>query len=378
LVFLGAVAAGARLGRAGVAMFMARAGVTLAAGMALVLAIAGSLNAQNAWYGSWQDLWGSITGAPLAQAAAQHVGARPVARSTLAEVRMTTSADRRFLAERARFARQMHLRAVRGNGGQYIQVRIPGDGPAAGPQPGTVLIWLPSSYTDPAQRRRTYPVIEAFHGMPGGPRDYRSPFGASTLLGGGAAEHRIGDAIMVVPELAPEGIDTECMNGPGLTKETWITRTIPDWVIDHLRVQASPASWASLGYSMGGWCAVMATVLHPQRFGSAILLGAYYRPIFSSRWAPYTAADLPARYELLSWLRTHHPKVNLWVEVSQQDPLSGPESAQLVRTVKAPTSVTEVVLPYAGHRWEVWREVTPEALAWLGRTAAAFAPARVA
>src|SRR5579875_1665707 len=72
LVFLGAVAAGARLGRAGVAMFMARAGVTLAAGMALVLAIAGSLNAQNAWYGSWQDLWGSITGAPLAQAAAQH------------------------------------------------------------------------------------------------------------------------------------------------------------------------------------------------------------------------------------------------------------------------------------------------------------------
>jgi hypothetical protein len=172
-------------------------------------------------------------------------------------------------------------------------------------------------------------------------------------------------------------VDTEGVNGgPGQPQiETWLTRDVPDWLVQHFRVSGRRDAWAAIGYSSGGFAAAMSTVLHPAQYGAGIVLGGYFRPEFGSFYKPFTAASLMGRrYDLARVIAHHRPPVSLWVETSHADPVSYASTARFLRSVRTPTAAHAVILQNSGHRDSVWINLLPQALRWLGRSMPGFHP----
>jgi hypothetical protein len=185
-------------------------------------------------------------------------------------------------------------------------------------------------------------------------------------------------AIIVSPTIEfPPGVDTECVDGPGTYPrvETWVTRDIPAWVLRTFRAEPDRDAWATIGLSAGGWCAALATMRHPRQYAAAIILGGYFHPEFSPNYRPFGLRSAEGDYYDLIALAEHQaPPVALWLETSHSDPISYPSSAKLLAVAHAPLSVQALILPHAGHRLSIWRDLLPRVVAWLGANLPGFAP----
>ncbi len=362
-----------RLNGHGLKMILARLGTQVGASMLVVLAVASLLNQQNGWYGSWSDLGRDLSGASPSVQRTAVKGQAQVEQEY--DPRGAQAADDaaqlRFGAQRSTFQQKTPLRPNPAPTGQYIRVVVPGLGPAAGKRAGKVLIWLPAEYlTGPHDR--TFPVIQAYAGVPGGPDDYDKRMQLQKMIVTATQTSGLLSPIVVIPDYTPSKLDTECTDSAAIGMESWLNKTVPDWVVAHLRVRPDRQSWAVMGYSAGGYCAAMSVFLHPQRFGAAMLFGSYNSPILSN-WHPWGSyPKWPARYNLLDTVRHRPPPVDVWIEVSTGDRFSEPASAALIRAVRTPTSLTAVYLRGAGHRFDVWASAMPRSLAWLARTLPGF------
>ena len=366
----------------GVALFWHRLGQRSLVGLAVrllaqvlvvIMAIAAAgatLNRQYGFYASWSDLASDLTGsASVAVGKTSVAGANP---APLSPIKRQSAADleaaARYAGERAKTERSLHLEGAPGPKGQFLRITVPGlTGLPQGPRLGRVIVWLPASYTDARQSHRIYPVIEGFHGQPGGPLDWERVDHVQEVLATEIADHKLAESVVVFPDYQPSAIDTECVNGGGVNMETWLTSTVPDWIVRHFRVRTSADSWAAMGYSAGGWCAAMAGLLHPRRYAASIVIGGYFTPEFSN-WNPFRRGAVPTRYDLLRLARQSPPRTNLWVQVATDDPESGADTKQLVRDARAPLSVTTFDQPNVGHRIAVFMAALPFGLTWLGTT----------
>lgn len=241
-----------------------------------------------------------------------------------------------------------------------------------------VLVYLPPGY-DPAAAKK-YPVVMALHGFPGSPDSFLQ----SLLLGQTVDEltfaRQIARSIVVLPEInSPVSLDTECVDAPnaaGPQAETWLARDIPEWVVGHYHVQTTRTSWATLGYSFGGWCSALLGLRHPDVFGASIVIGGYFRPDFSRSYDPLTPGSSASRgYDLIRIARTNPPPLAMWVMASRTDSLVYPTTAQFLNEVRPPLSVTTVLLKTGGHRVSVFMPFLRTSLSWLGQTLPGFRPA---
>lgn len=376
VVFVGAVAVGPRIAARSIKGGLLRAATHLLTIVTTMVAVLATLNAQYGWYVDWTDLGNSLFGGGDKVAMQTGSGGAPtLARNNAKDKAADKQAAATYDHTREDFLASLHLKADPGPGGQYATIKVPGVGQGAtSADAGDVLLWFPQSYTLPENKDRTYPVIEAFHGVPGGPRDFHTLwYKADTYFAKAMSDKQLADSVLVVPQLAPNNYDTECVDGGGINMETWTSATVPQFIIQHLRVKPEASAWAALGFSAGAYCSAMAAVLHPDRYGAGIILGGYFAPWFSN-WKPFAPGKTPERYDLLKQLVQNPPATQIWIEISEKDPLSGPYSKTFVKDARPPTSVTAVTLPHAGHRMQVWGAVLPDALAWLGKDVAAFAP----
>jgi pimeloyl-ACP methyl ester carboxylesterase len=139
------------------------------------------------------------------------------------------------------------------------------------------LVFLPPQYGLARYARVQFPVVELFHGTPGSPNAWitvlRLEQVADTLL----ARHLIGPMVLVMPTISGSGHDyQECLNGPGVSDETYLTRDVRADVLARFRVSHDPYEWGAAGYSSGGYCAANLALRHPGSFGAAAILNGYY------------------------------------------------------------------------------------------------------
>jgi pimeloyl-ACP methyl ester carboxylesterase len=313
------------------------------------------LNDQYVFYSSWSDLLGTRSG----QVIEQHGGAPQGA--------ITTKVRGRGLSSPAGSSADYRLPQP----GRRLQTYSVPDATSGTSAP--VLVYLPLGY-DPTSSR-TYPVILGLHGFPSSPRGFTHQNFLSSIdqL---TWEHRLAASIVVIPTIdVPVGIDTECLNGPpGRPQtETWLAREIPDWALHHLRVRTERTSWATFGYSYGGWCAAMLTMRHPDVFGGAIVLSGYFRPDFDTGYDPYRHSQLRP-FDLAGLARTAPPPVALWVFASRQDGLAYPSTQRFLASARRPLAVTATIVPVGGHRESVYQPYVPAALRWLGQSLPGFRP----
>jgi enterochelin esterase-like enzyme len=243
---------------------------------------------------------------------------------------------------------------------------------------GEVLVELPASYRDPSARRERYPVIEAFHGYPGTPRQWLDSMALGQVLDSESAARHVAPALVVAPQTEiPPGRDTECVNGgPGLPAvDTWLTQDVPNWVVHTFRVRTDRAAWAAAGLSEGGWCAAMASMLHPGRYGAALIFGGYFGPKFGKAYQPWPPGSPLARpYQLLAKVSAAPPPVAIWMETSHSDRTSFASSEKFLRAVKPPLAVHLVEFAHAGHSVLLWSGLVPDAVRWLGSEVPGFRP----
>lgn len=238
--------------------------------------------------------------------------------------------------------------------------------------PAQVLVQLPAGY-DP-RSARTYPVILGLHGYPSSPSSFLRTEIVS-VQDRLTTQHLLAPSIVVIPEInVPRTLDTECVNGgPGHPQvETWLARDVPHWVTQHFRARTDRLSWATIGYSFGGWCAASLGLLHPDVFGAAVIFAGYFRPDFGTSYVP--PRSTLSRYDLIR-LEQHSPvPLSMWVMTSREDRVSCHSTAQFVQAARAPTAVTSTVLLHGGHRNAVWEPLIPHALTWLSRALPGFRP----
>lgn len=331
-----------------------------------VLNVAAPINAQYGWYSDWNDLLSDA--GPSAVVPAQAARGEAPAAAVAGDVGPSPLVG---LPTTDRAKTRLSLTPTTSGGYQEFTVR----GAVSG-YTGTVLVWFPPSYTRSENARREYPVIETFHGFHPAPMAYFTVFAMDQAMASEVAARRVRDAVVVIPYWGAGGVDTECVNGSAGRLEDWVTQDVPAWVYSNLRVKADRDSWATLGTSAGGYCALMSTLLRPQTFATAISFGGYARPDFSTPYVPFAPGSEEARrYDLIHLAGSAPPSVALWVLSSLPDSaLAAPHMRELVNVARAPLSVTPTVLPTGGHRSEVWTPYFPGALAWLGSTSPGFAP----
>jgi enterochelin esterase-like enzyme len=243
---------------------------------------------------------------------------------------------------------------------------------------GRVIVGLPASYRAPSARNQRYPVIETFHGYPGTPVQWLDSMALDDVLDSESAARHVAPALVVAPQIEiPPGRDTECVDGgPGLPAvDTWLTQDVPDWVVRTFRVRTDRASWAVAGLSAGGWCAAMASLLYPGRYGAALVFGGYFGVKFGKAYQPWPPnSPLRRRYDLVSRVAAAPPPVAMWVETSHSDRTSFASTQKFLRVVRPPLAVHLVEFAHAGHSVLLWSGLVPEAVRWLGSEVPGFRP----
>ena len=316
------------------------------------------LNRQNAWYTSWGDLLGTSSGSSHVVVVGE-AKARTVFQHDLSVVRTDTRTLPPLPSPGSRIQRYTIATSVGHNAWQ-------------------VTVILPQGYGDPANAQRAYPVLMAAHGAPGSPDSYlpRGRMPIMALTDPSVAAHKVSPFITVVPSLLPGGSDNECVFGPGGPDqlETWLSVDIPKFVTAHFRVIRQRSGWAWLGYSAGGWCAAMETILHPNTFAAAAILSGYFTPWWGA--TPPFGPNSPqeARLDLIAQVQKTRPHVALWVQSSRPDTESYPSTRLFLSKVRSPTLVQAVIDSTGGHRFPSWTPHVPQIMAWLGKNVPGFAP----
>lgn len=339
----------------------ARTGMLVLVNVLVLLTVATQLNDTYLFFASWTDLKGAFTGS---------VTQTSLDRGTSAAKAVTTSIH----GVRARSAATLpRLSPSRFNAAGVASFTVKGK---ASGIVGTVLVQLPPGYFKAGSASKRYPVLETFSGYPGAPDQWINTMNLGGVMANEVALGHMRPALIVSPQIeVPPGVDTECVNGrSGYPQvETWLTRDVPNWVARTFRIRPSRSSWATIGLSAGGWCAAMATFLHPAQYAAAIVMGGYFKAEFGPAYEAYPPwSPLAARYDLVPKARHHPAPVAIWLETSHTDAVSYRSSAAFLTHARPPLAIHAVVLQHAGHRIGLWQALLPEALRWLGSSVPGF------
>jgi enterochelin esterase-like enzyme len=232
---------------------------------------------------------------------------------------------------------------------------------------GEVLVWTPPQYDDPAYKDKTFPVVELLVGYPGS----SSAWFGETMDSIGQLEPlmksgQVTPFILVSPRVTLLGnADTGCADIPGkVNAETWLSRDVPQMIVDNFRADTTPDRWALSGYSAGAHCALRLALAHPNRYRAAISMSGYNNP--AGEPSSLTAKD-PKLRETSNplYILTHAPtppNVALYVTGRRGDGLE--DATALQQAAKSPTTVTPFETTGA-HLTSTWKPLVVPTFKWL-------------
>ncbi|MFE4260647.1 alpha/beta hydrolase [Streptomyces sp. NPDC056883] len=233
---------------------------------------------------------------------------------------------------------------------------------------GQVIVWTPPEYDAPGAEKTRFPVLMLLHGYPGSPRSWLDigdmPGALEQLVQLGAAH----PFILVIPDLYPGGVNTDCTNTPQRKVASWLAEDVPDLVAKNFRTLPEPKGWGLMGISTGAFCAAKLPLQYPKAFRAGAALDP--DPLTGD---PDVLSDPVLReHNSPMWLvqqakRDKNTDVGLFLATSAQDKDSPPQ--QLTEFTKAAQNsgvrVKTLVRPQGGHNFQTWIGMYPDALGWL-------------
>ena len=229
-------------------------------------------------------------------------------------------------------------------------------------------VYLPADYFRPSALR--YPAVEL---------TWNKEMHLAHLLDAEIAARRIPPLVAVIPQLY-EHNDGECVDAArGQANESYPAVDVVDDVVNTFRVLNS-RSWAALGYSAGGFCAVNIGFHSPQRFAAVASLSGYFTAV-QDRWTGDLYRGSRSRRNRNSplwWVEHAHPAgPALYLFAAEGDRPAVQQDVQMAAATRAHAPglpMETVVTPGGGHNFEVWRAALAPALDWM----AAYLPGPLA
>jgi hypothetical protein len=361
-----------------VAPILARVLMITASQLLVIAAFLVYLNGYFGFYASWSQLFGSgtprvvgiakasnpnaplltvtrIGSGPLAGVPAPKVTSRPIIAAGRAKNQLGLGG-----ASRSSLAQTGELLQVNINGA-YTGIAVSGD-----------YVYLPPQYFQPAYAHTKFPAILALTGYPGSSwsiiKRLKLPETQQMLVSKGLMKPAV-DVMMNASVAMPR--DTECTNVPaGPQVETFFAEDVPLAMERAFRVQSGPGSWAALGYSTGGLCAVKIAMMDPRQFQLAASLAGDYTALEDNTTGNLYGSN-PGYRDLNSpdWRLQHlpAPPVSVLVASSLVGEKSYPQTVEFVKLVRPPMRVYTLYLPQGGHNFRTWVRELPGALRWLNQ-----------
>jgi S-formylglutathione hydrolase FrmB len=140
-------------------------------------------------------------------------------------------------------------------------------------------IYLPPSYETSGTRR--YPVIYFLHGLNENEMRWSTRGETDLMLDKMIADKAIGEFIVAIPMSATTSFYTNARSGNAPWEDAVVKEFIP-MIESNYRVNASRATRAISGISMGGYGALKIAMKHPEMFGSVSTHSAALVPDFNT------------------------------------------------------------------------------------------------
>jgi poly(3-hydroxybutyrate) depolymerase len=232
------------------------------------------------------------------------------------------------------------------------------------------LVYLPPQYGESRYAHVQFPVVELFHGTPGTPLAWQTVLHIEQVANTLIAKHEMGPMVFVMPSINAHGHQYEdCLNGPGLNDETYLTQDVRTDMFLHYRVSHDPYEWGVAGYSSGGFCSANLALKHRGDFGAAAILNGYFRAadgpaatalnnnqaLEAANSPLYTAEQLPANTT---------PIPAFWVAAGANDATDYKPASMFASALNRMESVPFVKLN-AADTANAWSAAMPSALSWL-------------
>ncbi len=151
-----------------------------------------------------------------------------------------------------------------------VTVGVPAEGVLIGvTQPAPVsrfrhratYVWLPPAWFE--NPRPKLPAMMLLEGSPGSPDNWLRVVRAMDVATAWARHHQGIAPIMVIPDSNGKFLgDSECVNGSAGPADTYLTTDVVNWATRNFDI----GSWATVGLSEGGTCAIDLALLHPHLF----------------------------------------------------------------------------------------------------------------
>ena len=233
------------------------------------------------------------------------------------------------------------------------------------------LVYLPPQYSQAKYARIRFPVVELFHGTPGtSPLAWETRLRIAQVADSLLARHLIGPMVLVMPTINGPGHQfQDCVNGPGVNDETYLTKDVRTDVYARYRVSQDPYEWGLAGYSSGGYCAANLALRHPGSFGAAAVINGYFRAADGPAGAALNnsqtleAANSPL-YLAERLKANDEPLPAFWVAAGTHDIADYQPATMFAAALDRIQQVPFVKLN-AGDTANAWAAALPAALTWL-------------
>jgi S-formylglutathione hydrolase FrmB len=128
------------------------------------------------------------------------------------------------------------------------------------------------------------PVLVLLAGLPGNPTDWLHGVQLVSTMDEFAKEHHgITPLVFVVDDIGSPINDTECVNSPRGNVETYLTTDVPKYIENNYPASDNPANWGIGGLSLGGTCAVMLALTHPNVYHYFLDMGGDLGPSIGTK-----------------------------------------------------------------------------------------------
>ncbi len=223
-----------------------------------------------------------------------------------------------------------------------------------------------------ANPRPPLPAVLMIAGTPGLTSDWIRAGLADRTADHYAAAHGGNAPVLVFADQNGSDLgDTECVDGPRGSAETYLTVDVRRWAVARLGISADPGRWAVAGLSEGGTCALTLVLRHPDLFQTFADFSGELAPSSDppARTLPDlfggSAADLQAHQPLALLAHRPYPELAGWFEVGENDP--GPLAAarRLVPAAQAAGIETRLTTRPGVHNFAFWSSAFEDTLPWL-------------
>lgn len=350
-----------RMSGAGPIRLGARAATLFGCQILVLAAFASVINADFAFYTSWKDLLGTVSGP------AENSG---VLQSATGKVPDAVVVNGHGGAAQLGGADPLRFGQI-----DYITLNGLRTGLSESAQ-----VYLPPQYFQAAYAKTEFPAVIVSSGFPGTPDELstrlRYPARLLDSMNKGTATPMV--LVMVSPEVT-SGRDTECTDVPGGPQtETFWAQDLPTAIQGAYRVRADAKSWGLVGDSSGGYCALKIAMMNSDRFSAAADLSGYFDALQDHTTGTLygNSQDVRNSNDLMWRIKNlPSPPISAWLTTSKVGEENYQPTIEFVGLAKAPMKVETSVQATGGHNFTTWDAEVQPALEWLARHLAVAAPA---